>query len=1856
MRQNRKILQVLLVVMLILSMMGTSVMAAVPAENANTTSEQSTAESDTSNKLNESLEAQDDILDNASSSDESPGDNIMADEPVVTADGSVQMPTGQEMYITLAENRAFRWNADNDGGHGQEIHLDDSTGSNCHYRLDAVGEGNWYGIKHIRSGGTDRYVDVDGDNNEENRILHLWDSSDYSQHNRQFAFYEAGEDGAGRMMYYIQVRHSGLWVGLENNQTADYNVNVAQVSEANRKAWYVTTEDMSSALGEAGDDMDWATSTSDTVYLTLKENTNFRWNADGSGLQGEQIHLDTMEGVNSMFRLQKATNGYYGIKFINGGLTSDRFVDVDGQSVTENAILHLWSTSDISQANRQFSFFYQGEDEYGKYYKIQNRNSGLWIGIENNSVSRYANVAQVSESNAKVWYVTNDAVPPNIKGCETRLYDDGAQTEATEFTLTPYGHDRRTVNVEFDNEPFDGSQLQLWYLGTSARIQASYDNNSQAYVLKNYYMDGTELDRLVTGNQRDWVWDVADESIDNGAAIHIWNRQDYHMSQFWRFIKTSDSENTYQIYNVNSGLYLSLENTSSYDADGTKLVQSTTPFVWELNFLNKDTELEGQNWMQELPDDMYLSEINLPGTHDAGATHIAGDISGQLAFAKAQQLFVDEQLRQGVRALDIRLAEDNIFSDDPMVIHGEQFIICQNQEGETLRLSEVMADCKDFLDAHPTECIIMMVDDNGYVGTVENCADAIYKYVEDPTYSQYLYTKDDAIPTLGEVRGKIVLMRRYNLDDAQNQDASNYGMDLTDWGDKSYDESPHYYRVGGVDIEDQNSKTVTSYFAYVQDYYKADTEDIKLNIFGDTVDSVQVGNLLNRTYTDGDITHYERAYLINFTTTGDNLDSGRTTNRMILDDSFTRDAGDGDNYFRSHAAEKKPLGIVMTNFADYRLAKEVYQTNFLPYESTDMTPQITEQPQDLVMADGQRAELSVTAMPKNEADVLSYQWQQQIDGQWVDIDNDAARSSVFNAAYSTATGTVDPTLMNALDNTRYRCVITATRDGVSGHGVAYSDSAALYADENERDTVLSIEMGQYEASNADPSDVNDRYYDYITEDTSGGNYVLKEPDGNARLHVRAILTRTYDNSQINDETVSMTLYKDGEVYQEGTANTVEEELIDGMPAYNIKGGAYFTYDNLPIGHYSLEANYNGGNWNASTTTITFEITPVYTIAFDAQGGNAPNTKDVTAYDGVINLDTPSRTGYSFTGWYWDAACTQPVDNNQIDCATLTSDITLYAGWSVETWTVNYETNGGVNNANNPTTYTREDNYTLEDPVRSGYTFEGWYDYGDFSDPLFNQIGHRITRLPDNRVGNGATLYAKWQPATEPNVPDLPQDEEGVYQLSTYNDLVTMSQAVRDYPDLYASASYELTGNIVCDGRPWTLSIGSDAFPFTGTFDGRDYFIYDLTMTQTGVNQGFFGTIGENGVVQNLSLVDCDYSAATGQYVGGMAAINNGTISGCGSGVNLHSSAAIHINGQTVPASSLNSTIQAAGSAGGIAAVNNGTIIDSRSNATVSGMTAGGIVAENNGTIANVYNTGTVSANQIGGGIAGNNNSIITSGYNSHLVTGIQAGGVAGANSGTISNFYYTDAMTAAVANQKDDSLFNVMAMTTSAMRTQTFCNTLNAAIAGQNYRSWTWNQSDNAGYPRIEGSVVVSQTLLQNGFILTGAIHPDALLKITKLTASDADFQSLLAEAGNSRLLGAYRVSLIFADGVEASYNGPLTLSIPVETFWRLKQFDVIQLGSGRINGLTISNNGLCVTVTVDTLGSFGVVEAEPATIPPTLPTTANPSDNNTVAANVYTGIEGSNGTTVAIVLIVLVAGGMIIRIVSRKRKENHYR
>ena len=154
------------------------------------------------------------------------------------------------------------------------------------------------------------------------------------------------------------------------------------------------------------------------------------------------------------------------------------------------------------------------------------------------------------------------------------------------------------------------------------------------------------------------------------------------------------------------------------------------------------------------------------------------------------------------------------------------------------------------------------------------------------------------------------------------------------------------------------------------------------------------------------------------------------------------------------------------------------------------------------------------------------------------------------------------------------------------------------------------------------------------------------------------------------------------------------------------------------------------------------MTPVCklkTVSFDANGktGVENMPTDLTVeYNNTITEPTtePTVYGYTFGGWYTDVKCENAFNFD----TSITEDITLYAKWTINKYTVSFDANGKTGVENMPTALTVEYNNMIAEPTPkptvSNYIFDGWYK---------DTEGNTAFDFANDTVTENTTLYAKW---------------------------------------------------------------------------------------------------------------------------------------------------------------------------------------------------------------------------------------------------------------------------------------------------------------------------------------------------------------------------------------------------------------------------------------------------------------------------------------------------------------------------------
>ena len=291
---------------------------------------------------------------------------------------STEMETNSELFITLEENKDYRWNVNDDAGKSSVVHLDTSEGNNCRFRLDHI-EKEWYGIKHIKVNGTDRFADVDGKSKDSGAVLHLWESSDSEvkgNNHRQFAFYYIANDANGNARYYIKNRNSGKWIGYEGKLNNN-NPKIIQTDESNRKVWLITKSVVPITGKESQVLKEEDTSAICEIHVAGKLDALNR--ASNIAVPGSCPTFQVM-GITSKWKLKWIPEYHaYQIDAVSDGeSTTNLSLDVEGESGKLSASVNIWTTEkfDRNQNTSQLWRFFKQKDGT---YKIQNARTGWYI-------------------------------------------------------------------------------------------------------------------------------------------------------------------------------------------------------------------------------------------------------------------------------------------------------------------------------------------------------------------------------------------------------------------------------------------------------------------------------------------------------------------------------------------------------------------------------------------------------------------------------------------------------------------------------------------------------------------------------------------------------------------------------------------------------------------------------------------------------------------------------------------------------------------------------------------------------------------------------------------------------------------------------------------------------------------------------------------------------------------------------------------------------------------------------------------------------------------------------------------------------------------------------------------------------------------------------------------------------------------------------------------------------------------------------------------------------------------------------------------------------------------------------------
>lgn len=507
--------------------------------------------------------------------------------------------------------------------------------------------------------------------------------------------------------------------------------------------------------------------------------------------------------------------------------------------------------------------------------------------------------------------------------------------------LRPAGY-FRTASVNEDGNVI-GNVCHLFNDGTSSklileRVETDTENT-------NWYAIRTLLnfeEHKKTGYS---IWSVDGDSDKDGKVIHVWSGEhDGKPSRSFAFDRQLNGtyiirDRTNEEKNIN---YLAIEKDGK-DQDNNKICHKRESIPWELELVGYDmgkinttvrsidwtthsSYVDGPCWMSYVDGNKYLDELSIPGTHDSSTCSVDNDTEPQTSLAKCQQDYIPTQLLEGIRYFDIRLGKDGK-KNDPGIDHGICYLL--KKDGGFMHLSDVIGYFKTFLSENPSEALIMLVSRGNDEATDESITTAFGKVLDE---NPDLFYTSSRVPTLGEVRGKIVLLRRFRLA-GDSVDGHTWGLDLTEWDDKIKAHSGQSmclvkYEQGFEAAGNTGDKEPYSTTVYAQDHYsctgssKIDWVDMALKAATELE-----RNLVNIPAEGGaTVQVMERCWFINYTSCTQNnpFTAARVVNEHLYKSPYINPSGNGE----TKSDYLKHIGIIASDFVDAALARSIYQRNY----------------------------------------------------------------------------------------------------------------------------------------------------------------------------------------------------------------------------------------------------------------------------------------------------------------------------------------------------------------------------------------------------------------------------------------------------------------------------------------------------------------------------------------------------------------------------------------------------------------------------------------------------------------------------------------------------------------------------------------------------------------------------------------------------------------------------------------------------------------------------------------------------------------------------------------------------------------
>ncbi|THU98970.1 PLC-like phosphodiesterase [Dendrothele bispora CBS 962.96] len=220
------------------------------------------------------------------------------------------------------------------------------------------------------------------------------------------------------------------------------------------------------------------------------------------------------------------------------------------------------------------------------------------------------------------------------------------------------------------------------------------------------------------------------------------------------------------------------------------------------------------DWMAKLPSDTKLVHMNLPGTHDTATWNYTQETQDALLgytgvipeakFFQCQEHSIFQMLNEGIRVFDLRFAWNP--GNQTIGFHHAQALLAP-----TTRMEDVFFGLYSWLDKHPSETILVSLNHESGTGTPNNpeLQEHLYGIFNSDLGKKYWLQTNGTLGTLGESRGKLILLQRFNYDMLPPSLSNRIGIQLP----------PDQWTDNGPNITILYNQAEAQ-FAFIEDYYE----------------------------------------------------------------------------------------------------------------------------------------------------------------------------------------------------------------------------------------------------------------------------------------------------------------------------------------------------------------------------------------------------------------------------------------------------------------------------------------------------------------------------------------------------------------------------------------------------------------------------------------------------------------------------------------------------------------------------------------------------------------------------------------------------------------------------------------------------------------------------------------------------------------------------------------------------------------------------------------------------------------------------------------------------------------------------